>query len=162
MLDAAPPDFLSIAVEEGHREVLLLQPVVRGLLKRRDRKEESDEAAGDAKGQRLTGQFDEDPAPAGDVKSVHEGGESGVAVPGPFAACVQRRIDESVEREKSSRCLPPKPRLQQTIEHGFDAQEKDPALEIGFGHSLASGLTIVIRKRKPAAQLREIADLHAA
>ena len=85
MLDAAPADLLAVAVEKRDREILLLQPVVRGLLKRRNREGERDEAAADAERQRLAGEFGEDAATAGDVKPVHEGGKRGVALASPSA-----------------------------------------------------------------------------
>ena len=77
VLDAAAADFVAVAVEERHRELGLLQPVVVGGFAEggQRQRQHQDEAAG-AHGGRLRHRLDENPAPpAADVEAVHEHGE---------------------------------------------------------------------------------------
>ena len=43
MANAAPADFRAVAVEEGHRKVLLFQPVIRGFMKGGDGEDQRDD-----------------------------------------------------------------------------------------------------------------------
>ena len=73
--DAAPPDLLAVAIEKGHREVGLFQPIVRCFLESETGKREGDDAEAKPESERLAGEFVQDTPPAGDMEPVHEGGK---------------------------------------------------------------------------------------
>ncbi len=118
MLDAAPPDLFAIAVEKGDGEVLLLQPIVGGFLKRRDREGEREDAGPDPERQRLAGELIEDAPPSGDMEPVHEGRKRRVILLGPLPALVERGIDIGVEGEKAPRNFAAKTRKSRSIKQG--------------------------------------------
>ena len=60
-MQAAPPDLLAVAVEEGDGEVLGLQPVVLGLPEGREGERQHHDRADRAEGGRLAGQVEDDP-----------------------------------------------------------------------------------------------------
>ena len=75
VLDAAAADRIAVAIEESHREIGFLQPVVvGGLAKRRHRQRQHQDQAAKPDGGGFRQRFDEDPAlPAADIEAVHEG-----------------------------------------------------------------------------------------
>src|SRR5262249_43295035 len=80
MLDAARADFIAVAVEEGHRQLRFLQPIiVRGFSKRRHRQcqhnHESDSAERGAFGH----EFVQPAPPTGHMESVHKGRKTFIA-----------------------------------------------------------------------------------
>ncbi len=73
--DAALADHVAVAVEEHHRELALLQPVlVGGLAEGGHRQRQHHDRAGGAERQALRGRLDAEPLQAGDVEAVHEAG----------------------------------------------------------------------------------------
>lgn len=77
MLDASAADDVAVAIQEGHREVGFLQPVlVRGLAEGRYRQRQHQDQAAEPDGGRFRQRLDEDPAlPTADIEAVHEGRE---------------------------------------------------------------------------------------
>src|SRR6202011_468303 len=114
--DAAPANFLAIAVEKGYREIGFLQPVVGGFLEGRTGEGEGQQAEADSEGERLAGEFVEDVPPARKMESVHEGRKGGVIFPRAFPARMQRGIDKRIKSKKSPRDFPAKTRRSHIIE----------------------------------------------
>ena len=103
MLDAAAPDHLAVAVEEGDGEIFLLQPVGAGsVLESRDGEKERDDTEAENDVRALAGEFDQHPAPAGNMQPVHDGDEGGIGVARPLARFEQRRIEKGVEFEEGA------------------------------------------------------------
>lgn len=77
VLDASAADDVAVAIQEGHREVGFLQPVlVRGLAEGRYRQRQHQDQAAEPDGGRFRQRLDEDPAlPTADIEAVHEGRE---------------------------------------------------------------------------------------
>ena len=102
VLDAAAADRVAVAVEEGHREVGLLQPVLVGGLAEgghRQRQHQDQAAEPDRRG--LRQRLDEDPAlPAADIEAVHEGRVALVELARALAGGEQRGIDARIEVQK--------------------------------------------------------------
>ena len=75
VLDAAAADRIAVAVEEGHREIGFLQPVlVGGFAEGRDRERQHQHQAAEAERGGFRQRLDEHPAlPAADIEAVHEG-----------------------------------------------------------------------------------------
>ena len=94
VLDAAAADRRAVAVEEGHREVGLLQPVViGGFAERRDRQRQHQDQAAEADGGGFRQRLDEHPAlPAADIEAVHEGRVALVEFAQALARREQRRV----------------------------------------------------------------------
>ena len=94
VLDAAAADRIAVAVEERHREIGLLQPVViGGFAKRGDRERQHQDQPAEADRGGLRKRFDEDPAlPAADIEAVHEGGVALVQFAQALARREQRRV----------------------------------------------------------------------
>ena len=104
VLDAAAADLVAVAVEEGDRELGLLQPVVVGGLAERGQRERQhhDEAAG-AEGGGLRQRLDEHPAPpAADVEAVHEHGEPLADLARPAPGLEQEIVEARVEIEQEA------------------------------------------------------------
>ena len=109
VLDAAAADLVAVAVEERHRELGLLQPVVvGGLAERRQReRQQHDHAAGAHRGALRQG-LDEHPAPpAADVEAVHEHGEPLPDLARPAPGLEQGVVEARVEIQQE----PPELRL---------------------------------------------------
>ncbi len=71
MLDAAPPDFGAIAIEERHRQIRALQPVlVAGVPERRLRQREGENQADDADVEALARELDREFSQPGQAKAV--------------------------------------------------------------------------------------------
>src|SRR5206468_2030171 len=102
MFDAAAADRIAVAVEELHREVGFLQPVViGGFAERGDRQRQHHDQPAEADGGGLRKRLDEDPAlPAADIEAVHEGGVALVQFAQALARREQRRIDARVQIQK--------------------------------------------------------------
>ncbi|CEG08486.1 hypothetical protein BN961_01902 [Afipia felis] len=102
MLDAAAADRIVIAVEEGDREVRLLQPVlVGGLAEGGDGEREHQNAAGQANRRHLRQRFDEHPAlPAADIEAVHERRIALIEFAQATARGEQRGIETRIEVQK--------------------------------------------------------------
>src|SRR5947209_1780526 len=79
VLDAAAADFIAVAIEESDREILFLQPIVRGLAEGRNGEEERQDGAAEAECQALASEFDTEAPPALHMEPVHEGGEARVS-----------------------------------------------------------------------------------
>ncbi len=77
VLDAAAADRIAVAVEERHRQIGFLQPVlVGGFAERRHRQRQHQDQAAESDGGGFRQRLDEDPAfPAADIEAVHEGGK---------------------------------------------------------------------------------------
>ena len=104
VLDAAAADLVAVAVEERHRELGLLQPVVVGGLAERGQRQrqQHDEAAG-AHGGGLRQRLDEHPAPpAADVEAVHEHGEPLPELARPAPGLEQEVVEARVEIEQEA------------------------------------------------------------
>ena len=99
VLDAAAADRIAVAVEEGHREIGFLQPVlVGGLAEGRHGQRQHQDQAAEPDGGGFRQRLDEHPAPpAADMEAVHEGGIPLVELAGAFAGREQRRIDARVQ-----------------------------------------------------------------
>ena len=111
--DAATPDLLAVAVEEGDREVLLLQPVFGSQFEGRDRQREQHEAAGDRQGEGFAAGLDGDPLQAGDMEALHVQREAFVAARRAVPAAPDGGIDPGVEREHGApHALQPRRALQ--------------------------------------------------
>ena len=67
--DAAPSDLLAIAVEKGHREIGLFQPIVGGFLEGETGKREGDDAEAKPESERFAGKFIQNAPPASDMES---------------------------------------------------------------------------------------------
>ena len=102
VLDAAAADRRAVAVEERHREVGLLQPVViGGFAERRDRQRQHQDQPAEADGGGFRQRLDEDPAlPAADIEAVHEGGIALVEFAQALARREQRRVDTRIQVQK--------------------------------------------------------------
>ena len=126
VLDAAAADRIVVAVEEGHREIGLLQPVVvRGLVKSGDRERQHQQHAAEADGGGFRQRLDEHPAlPAPDIEAVHERREAFVefaqAAPGREQGGVDARVE--VQQEMPELLLP-------VI--GYDVAHRNPCLQRG-------------------------------
>ena len=71
MLDAAPPDFGAIAIEERHRQIRALQPVlVAGVPERRLRQRKGENQADDADVEALARELDREFSQPGEAKAV--------------------------------------------------------------------------------------------
>ena len=94
VLDAAAADRIAVAVEERHREIGFLQPVVvGGFAKRGDRERQHQDQPAEADGGGFRQRLDEDPAlPAADIEAVHEGRVALVELAQALARREQRRI----------------------------------------------------------------------
>ena len=99
VLDAAAADRIAVAVEEGHREIGFLQPVVvGGFAERRHRQRQQQDQAAEPDGGGFRQRFDEDPAfPAADIEAVHEGREPLVEFAHALARREQRGVDARIE-----------------------------------------------------------------
>jgi len=99
VLDAATADRVAIAVEEAHREVGFLQPVLVGrLAERRHGKRQQQDQSAEPDGRRFRQRLDEDPAlPTADIKAVHESRVALVEFARALAGRKQRGIDARVE-----------------------------------------------------------------
>src|ERR1700722_13139904 len=99
MLDAAAADRIAVAVEEGHREIGFLQPVVIGGLPEggdREREQKYKASQSDAGGFRK--RLDEHPTlPAADIKAVHERREALIELARALARGEQAGVDAGVE-----------------------------------------------------------------
>src|SRR5206468_6289491 len=102
MFDAAAADRIAVAVEELHREVGFLQPVViGGFAKRGDRERQHQDQPAETDGGGFRKRLDEDPAlPAADIEAVHEGGVALVQLAQALARREQRRVDARVQIQK--------------------------------------------------------------
>ena len=102
VLDAAAADRIAVAVEERHREIGFLQPVVvGGFAKRRDRQRQHQDQAAEADGGGFRQRLDEDPAlPAADIEAVHEGRVALIEFARALARREQRRVDARVQIQK--------------------------------------------------------------
>ena len=99
--DAAGADLVAVAVEEGHRQLRLLQPVVvGGLVEGRDRERQQQHGAGGAQGGGFRDELVEPAPPAGDVEAVHEGGKALIGLAQAREAAEQPGIDAGVEAEQ--------------------------------------------------------------
>ena len=105
--NAARPDLVTVAVEEGDGELRFLQPVVvGGLVEGRDRQcQHQDQAAG-AQRCDFREEFDGQAPPPGNMETVHEGGEPLVILPQPGSGMEHRRIQPRIQVEQE----PPEPR----------------------------------------------------
>ena len=99
VLDAAAADRIAVAVEERHREVGFLQPVVvGGFAKRRDRERQHQDQPAEADGGGFRQRLDEHPAlPAADIEAVHEGRVALVEFAQALGRREQRRVDARIE-----------------------------------------------------------------
>ncbi|MGY3422555.1 hypothetical protein ACVWZW_003030 [Bradyrhizobium sp. F1.13.4] len=99
VLDAAAADRVAVAVEEGHREIGLLQPVlVRGLAERGDGEGQHHDQAAEAEGRSLRQRLDEHPAlPPPDIEAVHEGRVALVELADALGRGEQRGVDARIE-----------------------------------------------------------------
>ena len=99
VLDAAAADRIAVAVEERHREIGFLQPVVvGGFAKRGDRQRQHHDQPAEADGRGFRKRLDEDPAlPAADIEAVHEGGVALVQLAQALARREQRRVDARIQ-----------------------------------------------------------------
>ena len=131
VLDAAAADRIAVAVEERHREIGFLQPVVvGGFAKRRDRERQHQDQPAEADRGGFRQRLDEDPAlPAADIEAVHEGGVALVQLAQALARREQRRV----------RCAHPDP--------GRSSGSSASTAEVGSG---APGPLVVRNARAPA------------
>ena len=99
VLDAAAADRIAVAVEEGHGEVGLLQPVlVGGFAERRHGERQQQDQAAETDGGGFRQRLDEDPAlPAADIEAVHEGRVALIELARALARGEQGGIDAGVE-----------------------------------------------------------------
>ena len=102
MLDAAPPDLAAVAVEEGDREILLLEPVVAGEVEGRLGQRQQEEQADRAERRALAGQVEREPLPAAEREDLHERAEPLVGLARRMAALVEAGIDPRVEAERGA------------------------------------------------------------
>ena len=97
MLDAAPADVDAVAIKEGDRQFLLLQPVLGGLaeggLRQRQQRGQADDAPGDA----FRSPAGEALAPAMRRHALHEMGVADIAFAQAGPAGKQRGIEPGVE-----------------------------------------------------------------
>src|SRR5262245_6219204 len=102
--DAAGADFVTIAVQEGYRELGLFEPVViRGFTEGGDGERQHDQQAPIAQGQALRQRLHERPAPpARDMEPVHQDGEALVKLPSPGLGLVQAEVDPGIEIEQEA------------------------------------------------------------
>ena len=102
VFDAAAADRIVVAVEEGHRQIRLLQPVlVGGLAEGRDGERQHQDAAGKADGRHLRQRLDEDPAlPAPDIEAIHERRIALIEFAQAAARGEQRGIETRIEIQK--------------------------------------------------------------
>ncbi len=101
MLDAARADLVAVAIEEGHRQLGLLQPVVvRGLAEGGDGQRQHDHQADGAERGAFRDELVEPAPPAGDVEAVHEGGEALVGFAQARGAAEHAEIDPRVQPEQ--------------------------------------------------------------
>ena len=99
VLDAAAADRIAVAIEERHREIGFLQPVVvGGFAKRRQRQRQHQHQAAEPEGGGFRQRLDEDPAlPAADIEAVHEGREALIEFARALAGREQRGVDARIE-----------------------------------------------------------------
>ncbi len=98
--DAAAADLLAVAVEEGDRELLRLQPVLVGLLEGRDGEREHDDAAGRAEGGRFARQVQNNAERAAGAELVDGPGIGFPQVREAAPALEQGRVQPGVEPER--------------------------------------------------------------
>ncbi|MEY9576795.1 hypothetical protein ABIE88_004371 [Bradyrhizobium diazoefficiens] len=99
VLDAAAADRVAVAVEEGHREIGFLQPVlVRGLAEGGDGEREHHDEAAEPEGRGFRQRLDEHPAlPPPDIEAVHEGRVALVELADALGRGEQRGVDARIE-----------------------------------------------------------------
>ena len=99
MLDAAAADRIAVAIEERHRQIGFLQPVlVGGFAKGGDRQRQHQDQAGQSDGCGLRQRFDEHPAlPAANIKAVHERRVALIEFARALARRKQGRVDARVQ-----------------------------------------------------------------
>ena len=99
VLDAAAADRIAVAVEERHREIGFLQPVVvGGFAERRHRERQHQDQPAEPDGGGFRQRLDEHPAlPAADIEAVHEGRVALIEFARALAGGEQRRVDARVE-----------------------------------------------------------------
>src|SRR5262249_8843737 len=102
--NAARADFIAVAVEEGDRELGLLQPIVVGsFTEGGDRERQQDQQAAAAQGETLRHRFDETPAPpSSDMEAVHQHGEALVKLAPPRLGLIHPEGDARIEIEKDA------------------------------------------------------------
>ena len=95
--DAAGAEFVAVAVEKGHREFGLFEPVVvRGFTESGNCERQHNQQARIPQGQALRQGFDErPPPPARDMEPVHQDGKSLVKLPSPGLCLVQAEVDRA-------------------------------------------------------------------
>ena len=99
MFDAAAADRIAVAIEERHREIGFLQPVlVGGFAERRLCQRQQEDETAEAQGCSFRQRLDDDPAlPMADIEAVHEGGEALIKFPRAGRRGEQGRIDARIE-----------------------------------------------------------------
>ena len=102
VLDAAAADRIAVAVEEGHRQVGLLQPVlVGGFAEGGHREREQQDQPAEPDGGGFRQRLDEDPAlPAADIEAVHEGRVALIELACALARREQGGVDARVQIQK--------------------------------------------------------------
>ena len=115
VLDAAAADLVAVAVEEGHRELGLLQPVlVGGLAERRAGERQHQHEAAEAHGghfrQRLD---DEPPPPSRDMEAVHDVAVALECLARQAEAAEQPEVEAGIEVEQGILDPGDEPRLRQ-------------------------------------------------
>ena len=100
--NATPTDFRAAAIEEGHGEILLLQPVLGRILDRRDCQGERHDGAAEPKRQALAGDLRQATPPARDAEPIHEGRVVVVTVAQAAAALEQRRVQPRVQGQQDA------------------------------------------------------------
>ena len=98
-VQAAPPDLLAVAIEEGDREVLRLQPVLFGLSKGRQGERQHHHRTQQAKGRRLACQVEKDPHRAAKAQVFRAVGEPFPPVGEPATGLVQDRIEPRIRSQ---------------------------------------------------------------
>ena len=101
MADAALADLVAVAVEEGHRQFRLLQPVVvGGLVEGGGGQRQHQDQPGGAQRSEFGRDLGRPAPPAGDVEAVHEGGEALVALARALSPAEQAEVEPAVEAEQ--------------------------------------------------------------
>ena len=104
VLDAAAADLVAVAVEEGHRELGLLQPVlVGGLAERRAGERQHQHEAAEAHGGHFRQRLDDEPAPPSrDMEAVHDVAVTLERLARQPEAAEQPEVEAGVEIEEMS------------------------------------------------------------